>query len=181
MISLAIKSVAASLRVKVMVAVWPDFKAEAEEVMVIVGAMVSTATESCVAAVLLLPAASVKVLAKTLIVAGVVLLLVGVKVAVYVKPDPAKLESAPPTTVILEEIKAVEATSLSVKVRVAVWPDFKAVLSEVMAMVGATVSTVTESWVAAVLLLPAVSVKVLAKTLIVAVVVVLVFGVKVAV
>ena len=81
-ISLAIKSEAASLRVKVRVAVWPDFKAEAEEVMVMVGAMVSMATESCVAAVLLLPAASVKVLAKTLKVAAVVLLLVGVKIAV---------------------------------------------------------------------------------------------------
>ena len=47
-----------------------------------VGAVVSMLMESCVAAVLLLPAASVKVLAKTLMVAGVVRLLVGVKVAV---------------------------------------------------------------------------------------------------
>ena len=47
-----------------------------------VGAAVSMLIESCVAAVLLLPAASVKVLAKTLKVAAVVLLLVGVKVAV---------------------------------------------------------------------------------------------------
>ena len=45
-ISLAIKSEAASLSVKVMVAVWPDFKAEVEELMVIVGAMVSTVIES---------------------------------------------------------------------------------------------------------------------------------------
>ena len=81
-ISLAIKSEAASLRVKVRVAVWPDFKAEADEVIIIVGATVSTATESCVAAVLLLPAASVKVLAKTLKVAVVVLVAVGVKVVV---------------------------------------------------------------------------------------------------
>jgi len=73
---------AASLRVKVKVAVWPDFKAEAEEVMVIAGATVSTATESCVAAVLGLPALSVKVPAATLIVAFAVLLLLGVKVAV---------------------------------------------------------------------------------------------------
>ena len=65
-----------------MVAVSPDFKAVLSEVMVMVGAVVSTATESCVAAVLLLPAPSVKVLAATLMVAGVVLLLVGVKVAV---------------------------------------------------------------------------------------------------
>ena len=60
-------------------------------------------------------------------------------------PEPVKLESAPPATVILEEIKAVEAASLRVKVRVAVWPDFKAEAEEVMALVGATVTTVTES------------------------------------
>ena len=47
----------------------------------------------------------------------------------------------PPTVVILEEIKAVEAASLRVKVRVAVSPDFKAVLLEAMVMVGAVVST----------------------------------------
>ena len=73
---------AGSLRVKVKLAVSPDFKAEAEEVMVIVGAMVSTATESCVAAVLALPAASMKVPAATLKVAVVVVFADGVKVAV---------------------------------------------------------------------------------------------------
>ena len=81
-ISVAIKSEAASVRVKVMLAVWPDFKAVLSEEMVMVGAMVSTVTESCVAAVLLLPAASVKVFASTLKVAVAVVLLVGVKVAV---------------------------------------------------------------------------------------------------
>ena len=44
--------------------------------------------------------------------------------------------------VILEEIKAVEEASLSVKVKVAVSPIFKAALLEVIVMVGATVSTV---------------------------------------
>ena len=87
----------------------------------------------------------------------------------------------PPATVIFEVIKAVEAASLRVKVMVAVSPDLRVLLLELMVMVGAAVSTVTESWEAAVLLLPAVSVKVLAKTLIVAVVVVLADGVKVAV
>ena len=82
---------------------------------------------------------------------------------------------------ILEEIKAVEAASLRVKVRLAVSPDFKAVLFEVMAMVGAVVSTVTESCVVAVLLLPAASVKVAAATLIVADAVVFAVGVKIAV
>ena len=71
-----------SLRVKVKVAVSPDFKAVLLEVIVMVGAVVSMLMESCVAAVLGLPAPSVKVLAKTLMVAGVVRLLVGVKVAV---------------------------------------------------------------------------------------------------
>ena len=81
-ISLAIKSEVASLRVNVKVAVSPDFKAVLSEVIAIVGAMVSTVMEIVLEAVLLLPAASVKVLAKTLILAGVVRLLVGVKVAV---------------------------------------------------------------------------------------------------
>ena len=81
---------------------------------------------------------------------------------------------------ILEEIKAVEAASLRVKVKVAVSPILKAVLSEVIVMVGAMVSTVTESCVAAVLELPALSVKVPAATLKVAVVVMFAVGVKVA-
>ena len=51
----------------------------------------------------------------------------------------------PPATVILEEIKAVEAASLRVKVRVAVSPIFKAEAKEVMVTVGATVSTLTEN------------------------------------
>ena len=80
--SLAIKSEEASLRVKVMVAVCPDFKAEAKEVMVTVGAVVSTGMEIVLEAVLLLPAASVKVPEATLKVAVVVLFAVGVKVAV---------------------------------------------------------------------------------------------------
>jgi len=66
----------------VIVAVSPDFKVVLLELMVIVGAVVSTVMEIVLEGVLLLPAVSVKVLAKTLMVAGVVLLLVGVKVAV---------------------------------------------------------------------------------------------------
>ena len=87
----------------------------------------------------------------------------------------------PPTTVILEEIKAVEAASLRVKVKLAVSPDFKAEADEVIVIVGATVSMLIESWEAAVLGLPAPSVKVLAKTLMVAVVVLLLVGVNIAV
>ena len=171
----------ASLRVKVMVAVSPIFKAVLLEAMVMVGATVSTVMEIVLEAMLLLPAPSVKVPTATLKVAVVVLVTVGIKVAVYVKPDPAKLESAPPTTVILEEIKAVEAASLRVKVKLAVSPIFKVVLLEAIVMAGATVSTVMEIVLDAVLRLPAPSVKVLAATLIVAVAVLLVFGVKVAV
>ena len=54
-------------------------------------------------------------------------------------PEPAKLESAPPVMDISASIK-VEEVSLRVKVKVAVSPDFKAVLSEAMAMVGAVAS-----------------------------------------
>ena len=46
----------------------------------------------------------------------------------------------PPATVILEEIKALEAASLRVKVKVAFSPILKVVLLEAMVMVGAVVS-----------------------------------------
>ena len=46
---------------------------------------------------------------------------------------------------ILAEINAVEATSLRVKVKVAVSPDFKAEADEVIVIVGATVSTWIEN------------------------------------
>ena len=48
---------------------------------------------------------------------------------------------------ILEEIKAVEAGSLSVKVMVAVWPDLRVLLSEVIEIVGAMVSARVMLWV----------------------------------
>ena len=95
-------------------------------------------------------------------------------------PDPAKLDKVPPATVISDWIKS-EVASLSVKVMVAVWPDFKAEAEEVMVIVGAAVSTVMEIVLEAVLLLPAVSVKVPAATFKVAVAVVFAVGVKVAV
>ena len=47
----------------------------------------------------------------------------------------------PPATVILEEIKALEAASLRVKVKVAVSPILRAVLLEAIVIVGAVVST----------------------------------------
>jgi len=81
-ISLAAKSEVASLRVKVMVAVSPNFKAVLSEAIVMEGAVVSTVMEIMLEAVLLFPAASVKVPAATLMVAVVVLLVVGVNTAV---------------------------------------------------------------------------------------------------
>ena len=95
-------------------------------------------------------------------------------------PDPAKFESVPPVMDISASIN-VEEDSLRVKVKVAVSPNFKAVLSEVIVMVGETVSMLIEIVLEAVLLLPAASVKVLAATLKVAVAVVFAVGVKVAV
>ena len=77
-------------------------------------------------------------------VAGVVLLDVGVKVAEYAVPDPVKADSVPPATVTSAEVKSVE-DSLRVKVRVAVSPDFSEDLLEVMTTVGITVSMVMES------------------------------------
>ena len=92
----------------------------------------------------MLPAPSVKVLAKTLMVAEVVLLVAGVKVAEYEVPDPVKADSVPPAIVTSAEAKSVE-DSLRVKVKLAVSPAFKDDLSEVMRTVGITVSMVMES------------------------------------
>ena len=74
-----------------------------------------------------------------------------------------------------------EEDSLRVNVMTAVSPDFNEVLLEAIVMVGATVSMLIESWEAAVLGLPAPSLKVLAGTFKVAGVVLFVSGVKVAV
>ena len=95
-------------------------------------------------------------------------------------PVPDSVPRVPPTVVILPSTKFEEA-SLRVKVKVAVWPDLRVLLSEVIEIVGATVSTVMEIVLEAVLLLPALSVKVAAATLKVAVVMLLVLGVKLAV
>ena len=95
-------------------------------------------------------------------------------------PAPDRVPRVPPATVISDWVKS-DADSLRVKVMVAVWPDLRVLLSEVIEIVGAMVSTVMEIVLEAVLLLPAASVKVLAPMLIVAVAVVLADGVKLAV
>ena len=95
-------------------------------------------------------------------------------------PNPDSVPRVPPVTVISLAIKS-EAPSLRVKVRVAVSPDFKAVLSEEILMVGAVVSTVIEIVLEVVFGLPAASVKEPAATLKVAVVVMFALGIKVAV
>ena len=74
-----------------------------------------------------------------------------------------------------------EENSLRVKVKEAVSLDFKEVLLEAMVMVGEEVSTVMESVLEAVLGLPAPSVKAAAATLMVAIALLLLVGVKVAV
>ena len=57
---------------------------------------------------------------------------------------PDSVPSVPPATVISDWVKSEEA-SLSVKVRVAVSPDFKAEVEELMVIVGARVSMLRES------------------------------------
>ena len=57
---------------------------------------------------------------------------------------PDSVPSAPPAEMISASLK-LEAASLRVKLMVAVSPILKAVLSDVIVMVGATVSTVIES------------------------------------
>ncbi len=99
-------------------------------------------------------------------------------------PDPdteVKLESTPALFVVTFINTKSEEDSLRVKVMVAVSPDFNAVVGEVIVIVGATVSTVIDSGVAARLSLPAASVKTPAATLKVAVVMLPAVGVKTAV
>ena len=62
-------------------------------------------------------------------------------------PDPDSVPSVPPTVVILPSTKFEEA-SLRVKLMVAVSPDFKVVLLEVIVMVGEMVSARVMLWVA---------------------------------
>ena len=122
----------------------------------------ATGIESDVAARLPLPAASVNVLAAKPMDAVPANDAVGVKVAVYEVPDPAKLEIVPPVTVTSAAVKSV-AASLSVNVTVVVSPIVSGLVPErVMVTVGATVSTGIESDVAAKFPLPAASVNVLA-------------------
>ena len=59
-------------------------------------------------------------------------------------PDPDSVPSVPPTEIISTSLK-VEEDSLSVKVMVAVSPDFKAEVEELIVMVGARVSMLMES------------------------------------
>ena len=93
------KSVEASLKVKVIVAVWPAMRVScALLVTVRVGNTVSTVSDKLLLT-LALPAASLNLSFDTLIVAGVLLLASGVKVAVYsVLETAAKLDNAPPST-----------------------------------------------------------------------------------
>jgi hypothetical protein len=94
-------------------------------VIVTVGAIVSTVrvTMLLVSApsLLVLPATSEKVAETTEITPLAVLSAVGVKIAVYAVPEPAKLERVPPVALMSAEVKSVEASE-RVKVSVAVSP-----------------------------------------------------------
>ena len=138
--SLSTKFVEASLSVKVIVAVPLLATVVTFDVMKTVGATVSTVMLSGVAtAVLLLPAASVKTPAATEMFAVPVKPAVGVKIAVYVVPLPAKYESVPLVAVMSPTTKFVEA-SLSVKVIGAVPLPATVVTLDVISTVGATLS-----------------------------------------
>ena len=90
------KSVAASLKVNVSVAVSSAFSAALELVILTVGSIVSTLMESGVAALLLLPEASVNVPVATSMVPLATLSSVGVKVAVYFSVSPSQRDRGGP-------------------------------------------------------------------------------------
>ena len=82
---------------------------------------------------------------------------VGVKVAVRVRPLPLIVPSVPPVKLTSLLTKLDPGSSLKLKVMVAVWPALSAALLLVIASVGASVSTLIASGVAATPLLRAAS------------------------
>ncbi len=75
---------------------------------------------------------------------------VGVKVAVYVVPEPVKVDNVPPVVVMSPATKSVDDSD-NANVMVGVWPAVSVPEPErVMVMVGAVVSTVITSAVAVV-------------------------------
>ena len=146
MTSAKAKSVEASLRLKVIVAVSFALSSLVLLLITILGKSVSTVSDKLLLeslpSALALPDASLNLLLETLIVAGVILLVSGVKVAVYKVPEPTKLVKVPPSTTTSAWIKSNEA-SVKVKVIVAVWSALSAVASLVITMVGATRSECT--------------------------------------
>ena len=82
---------------------------------------------------------------------------VGVKTAVRMKSVPLIGPSVPPVRLMSLASKLLPGSSLKLKVRVAVSPDFSVAWLLVMASVGATVSTGIESVPAATPALPAAS------------------------
>ena len=180
---LLLKSATASLKVIVTVDVSPTLSAVSLMVIVAVGAVVSAVNVTVLLAVLLLPAASVNLVLATLTEA-LVPPAIGVKVAVYVVPEPVKLLNVPPVTETSSATKSV-LDSDSVNVIVAVSPDFSALLSAVIATVGTTVSTARVSVLLesapSILALPVASVNLPLAMLTTPFVVLLAIGVKVAV
>ena len=88
---------------------------------------------------------SEKVLLATAMLAGVVELDVGVKVAVRVVPESVRSERVPPEQEISSEEKVLPGSSEKVKIMVAVSPLFKVARLLVMVRVGTLVSKGRES------------------------------------
>ena len=129
---------------------------------------------------LLLPAASWTCAGPTVTEASLLLEPDWVKLAVYKVPEPVKLVSVPPDMVTSELVKSV-AVSDKLKVKVTVSRLLRLVSLLVMVRLGTTVSMNKLSAVEAKLLLPAASVKRVAATLTLALVVALGSGEKTAV
>lgn len=128
-----------SLTAKVIVAVSPLLRAALSLVMTSCGASVSIDNPSEPPA-FALPVASAKTPAATATVPDWCEFAAGVKIAEYVLPVPAKLDSMPPVTTTSAAVKVVDA-SLKEKVSVAVSPIFRRVLVLVIVTVGRTPST----------------------------------------
>ncbi len=138
-ISAALKSVGVSLKVKLRIAVSPDFKLALSLLMVTVGRWVSPVMVRLLLAEPLLPDGSLYAFAATLMLADKLLLASGVNTAVRLEPEPLKLPRLPPVTVTLLVLKLL-ILSLNVNVIVAVSPALRLALLLAMLNVGGVVS-----------------------------------------
>ena len=143
-----------SLKVKVMVAVWPTPTFDLLLVIVRLGARVSVGISDEMAPVPRLPERSAYAPSATMMLAlRLPVLAVGVNVAVRVRPEPLKPERVPPFTVTSEAEKLLPGSWLKVKVMVADSPDLIADLLLLICSVGAvlvlTSYSATKFWLVA--------------------------------